>query len=70
MQAILSKHPDVFDNTVGKLEDELNHYMNQDVTPAKAASRDILLSEKNNFIVEFKDIQDEGNITRMRSNLR
>ena len=39
MATILSKYPDVFDDSVGKLEGELHLYTKQDVTPSKAAPR-------------------------------
>jgi len=52
MPTILSKYPDVFDNSVGKLEGELHLYTKQNVTPTKAASREILLSVKNKFFAE------------------
>ena len=50
MATILSKYPDVFDDSVGKLEGKLHLYAKQDVTPSKAAPREIPLSVKNKFI--------------------
>ena len=60
MEIILSNYPNVFDDTVGKLEGELHLYTKQDVTPHKTAPREIPLSVKNNFIAELKDLQDQG----------
>jgi len=65
MPTILSKYPDVFDNSVGKLEGELHLYTNQDVTPSKAASREIPLSVKNKLIAEVKDLQEQGIIEKV-----
>ena len=65
MPTILSKYPDVFDNSVGKLEGELHLYTTQDVTPSKAAPREIQLSVKNNFIAEVKDLQEQGIIEKV-----
>ena len=56
MATILSKYPDVFDNSVGKLEGKLHLYTKEDVTPSKAAPREIPLSVKNKFIAEIKDL--------------
>ena len=41
MANILSKYPAVFDNSVGKLGGELHLYTKEDVTPSKAAPREI-----------------------------
>lgn len=49
MANILSKYPDVFDNSVGKLEGELHLYTKQNVTPSKAAPRKTPLSVKNSL---------------------
>ena len=65
MANILSKYPDVFDNSVGKLEGELHLYTKQDVTPSKAAPREIPLSVKNKFIAEIKDLQEQGIIEKV-----
>jgi len=65
MPTILRKDPDVFENSVGKLEDELHLYMKQDITPLKAAPREILLSVKNKFIAEVKDLQEQSIIERV-----
>ena len=65
MANILSKYPDVFDNSVGKLEGELHLYTKQDVTPLKAAPREIPLLVKNKFIAEIKDLQEQGIIEKV-----
>ena len=65
MANILSKYPAVFDNSVGKLEGELHLYTKQDVTPSKAAPREIPLSVKNKFIAEIKDLQEQGIIEKV-----
>ena len=66
MATILSKYPDVFDDSVGiKLEGELHLYTKQDVTPSKAAPREIPLSIKNKFIAEFNDLQEQGIIEKV-----
>ena len=62
---ILSKYPDVFDDIVGKLDGEQHLYTKQDVTPSKAAPREIPLSIKNKFIAEFKDLQEQGIIEKV-----
>ena len=46
MATILTNYPDVFDDSVGKLEGELHLYTKQDVTPSKAVPREISLSVK------------------------
>ena len=46
MATILNKYPDVFDNSVGKLEGELQLYVEQDITPSKAAPRDSPVCQK------------------------
>ena len=65
MANILSKYPAVFDNSVGKLEGELHLYTKQDVTPSKAAPREIPLLVKNKFIAEIKDLQEQGIIEKV-----
>ena len=65
MANILSNYPAVFDNSVGKLEGELHLYTKQDVTPSKAAPREIPLSVKNKFIAEIKDLQEQGIIEKV-----
>ncbi|KAK2548400.1 hypothetical protein P5673_031468 [Acropora cervicornis] len=65
MANILSKYPAVFDNSVGKLEGELHLYTKQDVTPSKAAPREIPLSVKNKLIAEIKDLQEQGIIEKV-----
>ena len=65
MATILSKYPDVFDNSVGKVEGELHLYTKQDVTPSKAAPREIPLSVKNKFIAEIKDLQEQGIVEKV-----
>ena len=65
MANILSKYPDVFDNSVGKLEGKLHFYTTQDVTPSKAAPRVIPLAVKNKFIAEIKDLQEQGIIQKV-----
>ena len=65
MATILSKYPDVFDDSVGKLEGELHFYTKQDVTPSKAAPREIPLAVKNKFIAEVKDLQEQGIIEKV-----
>ena len=65
MATILTNYPDVFDDSVGKLEGELHLYMKQDVTPSKAAPREIPLSVKNKFIAEVKDLQEQGIIEKV-----
>ena len=65
MATILSKYPDVFDNSVGKLEGKLYLYTKEDVTPSKAAPREIPLSVKNKFIAEIKDLQEEGTVEKV-----
>jgi len=60
MATILSKYPDVFDNSVGKLEGKLHLYTKEDVTPSKAAPRESPLSVKNIFIAEIKDLQEKA----------
>ena len=47
METISTSYPDEFDDSVEKLEGELYLYMKQDVTPSKAAPREIPLSVKN-----------------------
>ena len=56
LQTIQCKYPEVFENCVGKLDGELHLYTKQDVTPTKAAPREIPLSVKNKFIAEVKDL--------------
>ena len=65
MATILTNYPDVFDDSVGKLEGELHLYTKQDVTPSKAAPREIPLSVKNKFIAEVKDLQEQGIIEKV-----
>ena len=65
MVTILTNYPDVFDDSVGKLEGELHLYSKQDVTPSKAAPREIPLSVKNKFIAEVKDLQEQGIIEKV-----
>ena len=65
MATILTNHPDVFDDSVGKLEGELHLYTKQDVTPSKAAPREIPLSVKKKFISEVKDLQEQGIIEKV-----
>jgi len=65
MPTILSKYPDVFDNSLGNLEGKLHLYTKQDVTPSKAAHREIPLSVKNKFIAEVKDLQEQGIIEKV-----
>ncbi|KAK2571051.1 Transposon Ty3-I Gag-Pol polyprotein [Acropora cervicornis] len=65
MANILSKYAAVFDNSVGKLEGELHLYTKQDVTPSKAAPREIPLSVKNKLIAEIKDLQEQGIIEKV-----
>ena len=65
MATILSKYPDVFDDSVGKLEGELHLYAKQDVTPSKAAPREIPLSVKNKFIAKVKDLQEQGIVDKV-----
>ena len=55
----------MFDDSVGKLEGELHLYTKQDVTPSKAAPREIPLSVKNEFIAEVKDLQEQGIIEKV-----
>ena len=61
MATILSKYPD----SVGKLEGELHLYTKQDVTPSKAAPREIPLAVKNKFVAEVKDLQEQGIIEKV-----
>ena len=65
MATISTSYPDVFDDSVEKLEGELHLYMKQDVTPSKAAPREIPLSVKNKFIAEVKDLQEQGIIEKV-----
>ena len=65
MATILTNYPDVFDDSVGKLEGELHLYTKQDVTPSKAAPREVPLSVKNKFIAEVKDLQEQGIIEKV-----
>ena len=65
MATILTNYPDVFDDSVGKLEGELHLYTKQDVTPSKAAPRETPLSVKNKFIAEVKDLQEQGTIEKV-----
>ena len=65
MATILTNYPDVFDDSVGKLEGELHLYTKQDVTPSKAAPREISLSVKNKSIAEVKDLQEQGIIEKV-----
>ena len=65
MATILTNYPDVFDDSLGKLEGELHLYTKQDVTPSKAAPREIPLSVKNKFIAEVKDLQEQGIIEKV-----
>ena len=65
LQAIQCKYPEVFENCVGKLDGELHLYTKQDVTPTKAAPREIPLSVKNKFIAEVKDLQEQGIIEKV-----
>ena len=65
LQTIRCKHPEVFENCVGKLDGELHLYTKQDVTPTKATPREIPLSVKNKFIAEVKDIQEQGIIEKV-----
>ena len=51
-------------DSVGKLEGELHLYTKQDVTPSKAATREILLSGKDKFIAEVKNLQEQGSIEK------
>ena len=67
MATISTSYPDVFDDSVEKLEGELHLYMKQDVTPSKAAPREITLSVKNKFIAEVKDLQEQGIIEKVRA---
>ena len=59
METILSKYPNVFDDTIGKLEGEVHHYTKHDVTPHKTAPGEIPFSVKSNFIAEVKDLQEQ-----------
>ena len=65
MATISTSYPDVFDDSVEKLEGELHLYMKQDVTPSKAAPREIPLSVKKKFIAEVKDLQEQGIIEKV-----
>ena len=65
MATILTNYPDVFNDSVGKLEGELHLYTKQDVTPSKAAPRETPLSVKNKFIAEVKDLQEQGIIEKV-----
>ena len=65
MANILSKYPDVFDNSVGKLEGALHLYTKQDVTSSKAAPRKIPVSAQKKFIAEIKDLQEPGIIEKV-----
>ena len=65
MATTLTNYPDVFDDSVGKLEGELLLYTKQDVTPSKVAPREIPLSVKNKFIAEVKDLQEQGIIEKV-----
>ena len=49
LQTIRCKYPEVFKNSVGKLDGELHLHTKQDVTPTKAAPREIPLSVKANL---------------------
>ena len=64
LQTIQCKYPEVFENCVGKLDGELHLYSKQDVTPTKAAPREIPLSVKHKFIAEVKDLQEQGIIEK------
>ncbi|XP_068724240.1 uncharacterized protein [Montipora capricornis] len=46
--------------TLGKLDGELHLYTKLDVTPTRAAPREIPLFVKNKFIAEVKDLQEQG----------
>ena len=65
LQTIRCKYAEVFENCVGKLHGELHLYTEQDVTPTKAAPREIPLSVKNKFIAEVKDLQEQGIIEKV-----
>ena len=65
MATSLSKYPDVFDDSEGKLEGELHFCTNQDVTSSKAAPRELPPSVKNKFIAEVKDLQEQGIIEKV-----
>ena len=65
LQTIRCKYPEVFENCVGKLDGELHLYTKQDVTPTKAAPREIPLSVKSKFIAEIKDLQEQGIIEKV-----
>ena len=65
METISTSYPDEFDDSVEKLEGELYLYMKQDVTPSKAAPREIPLSVKNKYIAEVKDLQEQGIIEKV-----
>ena len=69
LQTIRCKYPEVFENCVGKLDGELHLYTKQDVTPTKAAPREIPLSVKNKFIAEVKDLQNKALLKKLRSPL-
>ena len=64
LQTIQCKYPEVFENCVGKLDGELHLYSKQDVTPTKAAPREIPLSVKHKLIAEVKDLQEQGIIEK------
>ncbi|XP_068692890.1 uncharacterized protein [Montipora foliosa] len=65
LQTIHCKDPEVFENCVGKLDGELHLYTKQDVTPTKAAPKEIPLSVKNKFIAEVKDLEEQGIIEKV-----
>ena len=60
MDTILANYSDIFDDSIGKLEGPLHLFTRDDVPPHKTAPREILLSVKNNFIAEVKDLQEQG----------
>ena len=65
LETILTNYPQVFDDSIGKFEGELHLHTSNDVTPHKTAPREILLSVKNNFIAEVKDLQQQGIIEKV-----
>ena len=56
METILSNYSDVFDDSIGKLEGELQLYTRDEVPPHKTALRELPLSVKNIVIAEEKDV--------------